>query len=141
MMFCQKCVTKLIDGQCPRCNPAAEVKPPKEQEIYGNALPYINLYTKTSNSDEVENFLSFKTMLTPTQIKSIYLPVSIIIIVGMLIAMLSGGVAMFFLGLTTGAILLVVFRFACEILLSLSSINEKLNEADGKSEAKGQSIP
>jgi len=157
MMFCQKCVTKLVDGRCPRCNPIVE-KPPQERESHGsppaetkslhelgsyrNALPPTNFPDSGGFSsdefvpDEFTNFLNFEKMITPAHIRSIYKPVSIAIVIGMLFVMFSGGSAMFFLGLINGAILLILFRIACEILLSLSSIQKKMSEIENKTEAE-----
>jgi len=134
MMFCQKCVTKLVDGRCPRCNPLAEIKSPEERESYRNTPPPANF----PDVDEYEfiNFLKIEKMITPARIKAIYMPVSIVIVVGMLVVMFSGTVAMFFLGLINGVIFIILFRIACEILLSLSSIHKKLDEAESKTETK-----
>jgi len=147
MIFCQKCVTKLIDGRCPKCNPAVEVrpfeakhsetKPPQNQESYRNALPPIPPIN-FSNSDEIWEFLSIETEITPACIKSIYMPVLIAIVVGTLLTMFSGGVGMFFLGLVGGAVVLILFRIACEILLSLSSINKKLSKTEAEPPAQAE---
>ena len=134
MMFCQKCVTKLVDGRCPRCNPAGESKSSWLHEVRDlmNTPRPANL----QDQDAIVKFLNFGINLTPAQVKGMYIPVSVAIVIGMLIAMFSGGAGMFFLGAIGGVVVLVLFRIACELLILLRCIHDKLSEADSKTETE-----
>jgi len=118
-MFCSACGAELPEGTatCPQCGKA--VAAPENQNA-GGSQPGSSQPLKPaglSSQGKMESFLDFDLMITPVIMRIIYMVGSVLIALGSLFAMFSGGLLGFLLGLIGGVFALVYFRVICEILI------------------------
>ena len=127
-MFCQECGTKLTEGAaaCSQCGTAAG-----QSQNSSGPQPGAQSGSPqggTPNQDAMGSFLSFDLMITPSIMKIVYIVGSIVIALGALVAMFTGGVPGFFAGLIGGAIALVYFRVLCELMVLFFKMHEELKQ-------------
>jgi hypothetical protein len=146
-MFCPDCGNALNPNitNCPRCNKAvnsnntnttepfqpAPSSVPVKETIGGN-INKVEGTTITEGSGVIVDFLTFRLMITPIIMKIFYALGALGIGILTLIAMFTGGIPGFFLGIIVGLVMQVFFRIICEQMILFFTIKRELTDLKNK---------
>ena len=137
-MFCSSCGEKLKEGEeiCEKCssNNSSNLEPVNVEPLIETTTSTASSQKKSLSSFDFKSFLDFRTMITPSIIKFVYISSAILIalltLFYLIFSIAEAGLAGFLLTILFGIIGQVLLRVYCELLILFFSIHKELKKSN-----------